>query len=324
MFSENPLVSIVALCYNHEKYVIEALQSVVNQTYPNIELIIVDDFSTDGSREKISTFVKNHPSVQVIFNEKNLGNCKAFNRAFKISKGKYLIDLSTDDVMLPNRVEEQVKLFESSDKIGVVFSDADFIDEESSVYHHSKFNYWRKRIKEFPIGEVYAKMVGMELYINAPTMMIRRSILEQLGGYDESLTFEDLDIWIRAARISEFSYVSEVLMYHRILSGSHSTKFIQKNNILLPTSVIICQKVLALNKNREEDLALIIRLRTTLRQCLFTEHFEQGKIVNQMLEKLQGHNWLSKMIFAMILLKIPVNSLYLRYIKLRKYLQYKF
>ena len=133
-----PLVTVIALCYNHEKFIEECLQSVLNQTYTNVELIIVDDFSTDMSRGKIKLFFAKYPFAKIILNEKNLGNCRSFNQAFHISKGKYIIDLSTDDVLLPTKIEEQVKLFESSEKVGVVFSDADFIDENSHYLGNNK------------------------------------------------------------------------------------------------------------------------------------------------------------------------------------------
>ncbi|MCU0470943.1 MAG: glycosyltransferase family 2 protein [Arcicella sp.] len=319
MFSENPLVSIVALCYNHEKYVIEALQSVVNQTYPNIELIIVDDFSTDGSREKISTFVKNHPSVQVIFNEKNIGNCKAFNRAFKISKGKYLIDLSTDDVMLPNRVEEQVKLFESSDKIGVVFADADFIDEESNFLKNIKDSYQL----EPPIGDVYESILRGKAYVMPCSMMMRRSLLEQLGGYDETLSYEDLDFWIRSARICEFGYVPQILAQQRVLRGSHSTKSIMKNSILIQSSVKICQKAYLLNKTEKEHEALAVRLRMDLLRCALTENYQAGEQALQLMKKLNKHNWKSRVAQFIIFFKIPINFLYVSVMTLRRLINFK-
>ena len=120
-----PLVTIVCLCYNQKEFVKAALQSAITQTYPNIEIIVVDDASTDGSRTEIESFLKDHPEIIFITLEQNVGNCTAFNLAFAQSKGKYFIDLAADDLLLPVRVEMGVADLEMADQsYGVHFSDA--------------------------------------------------------------------------------------------------------------------------------------------------------------------------------------------------------
>ena len=152
----NPPVTVIALCYNHGRFLEESLQSVVNQTYPNIELIIVDDFSGDNSREKILSFIKNNTNTQFIFNESNLGNCRSFNNALRIAKGEFIIDLSTDDVMVPERVFEQVKKFQkSSDKTGVVFTDGIYIDENSKPFKSGQM----PKNQPIPEGDVYQEFL---------------------------------------------------------------------------------------------------------------------------------------------------------------------
>ena len=321
--NKNPLVTVIALCYNHEKFVLDSLQSVVNQRYKKVELIVVDDFSKDKSREKILKFAENNSSVQLIFNQSNLGNCRSFNQALKIAKGKYIIDLSTDDVMLPNRITQQVQMFEADDKIGVVFSDCEYLDKDSKLLSQSKFNGLRKRTTLYPVGKVYAELLGMKLYINPPTMMVRKTLFDKLGGYDETLTYEDFDFWVRAARISEFGYVPDVLVQQRKLDGSHSTKFIQKRNILIPSKLKVCQKAFALNETEAANRALIIRLKSLLRQSVFTEHFDVAQEVIKMLKELNGENLESKILEIFIYFKIPTNFLYLRYNAFRRYLQFE-
>ena len=88
MNSEKPLVSIICHCYNHSKFVLETLKSVLNQTYDNIEVIVVDDFSTDNSADVISSFMVKHPEIKFIQNHRNLGITKSFNRILKKTKGK--------------------------------------------------------------------------------------------------------------------------------------------------------------------------------------------------------------------------------------------
>src|SRR6187455_35784 len=100
-----PLVSVICLCYNQASFVREAVLSVIHQTYRDIELIIIDDASTDNSVEVISDVLKSHPSIKFIPLKKNVGNCKAFNMGYRLSRGQYLIDLAADDVLLPARIE---------------------------------------------------------------------------------------------------------------------------------------------------------------------------------------------------------------------------
>lgn len=323
MNERNPIVTVIALCYNHERFVVDSLQSVVNQDYVNVELIIVDDFSSDKSRDKILQFVGNNSSSKLIFNQENIGNCRSFNQALKIAQGKYIIDLSTDDIMLPNRITEQVKVFEKSEKVGLVFSDCEYIDEQSRKIEHSTFNDFRKKRNEFPVGKVYAKLLGRQLYLNPPTMMVRKAIFDQLEGYDETLTYEDFDFWLRASRICEFNYIPQILTQQRMLSGSHSTKFIQKKNSLTPSAFRVCQKAFYFNETEEENLALIIRLKNLMRQCFFTEHFDVGNEVLKMLKQLNAENWEIKLYTILIFSKLPINFLYLKYNALRRYLHFR-
>lgn len=317
MSEKNPLVSVIAVCYNHEKFVMECLQSVVNQTYSNVELIIVDDFSTDKSREKILKFIRKNSYTHYIFNEKNMGNCRSFNQALKISKGKFIIDLSTDDVLLPDRIEEQVKKFEESEKIGVVCSDADYINEDSKYLGNS-----RDKLK-LPIGNVYKDVLAGQSYIMPVTVMMRRTILEQLNGYDETLAYEDLDFWVRSSRICEYGYVPKILSYQRILKGSHSTNFIIRKSPLIKSTVKICQKAFLLNEIDAENKALAIRLRILLLRCAFTANFDEGKVVMELLNKTNGHNWKTLIGKFLIFLKLPLNPLYIHVMTFRKFIRFR-
>lgn len=324
MIENNPLVSVIALCYNHERFIEECLQSVVNQTYTDIELIIVDDCSTDKSREKILSFSSQHPSVKIILNEKNLGNCRSFNQAFHISKGKYIIDLSTDDVLLPERITEQVKLMESFEHIGVVFSDSININESSRIYDSSFLKRFRENSLK-PEGNVYKEVLQKKLWMMPVTMMTRRTIFEQLGGYDESLAYEDTDFWVRSSRICDYGYIPKILSYQRKVKGSLSTKAYLRKNKLIVTSVIVAQKALLLNKTEDENEALVEYLKLIMPKCAFTENFESGDIVLEMFENLNGkHDWKTKIYAWVITLRVPLNFLYVPSVRLRQYVLLNF
>ena len=317
MLQNSPLVSVIALCYNHGKFVDECLQSVVNQTYSPIELIIVDDFSEDNSREKILNFCEKNLFTQYTFNKENLGNCRSFNQGLKIAKGKYIIDLSTDDVLKPDRIREQVEKFEESEKIGVVTSDAEYIDENSNWLG----NFYQKT-EPLKAGKMYDSLLKSSSILPS-SMMIRKAILDELGGYDETLAYEDFDFWVRSSRICEYAYVPKILVQQRILAGSHSVSFTLKKNKLIPSTVSVCQKALLLNETESENQALIYRLKTVMRKCVYTENFEACEVVISMLNQLQGHNLLTRFFQFLNTIKLPLNLFYLKYIAFRVYIRFK-
>jgi glycosyltransferase involved in cell wall biosynthesis len=309
-----PIVTVIAVCYNHEKYLEESIQSVFNQSYQAIELIIIDDCSWDGSQEKILKIAKKHPEIVVIFNDKNLGNCKTFNNALAFAKGKYIIDLATDDILLPDKVTKQVQVFEkSNEKTGVIFSNLIFIDENTKLV---KPLYLPNQTVES--GNIYEVLIRKS-YIFPSSMMIKKEVFYELQGYDETLAYEDFDFWIRSSRNWEYVYLPEILSCQRIVSGSLSTKFVTKKNLLVPSTTKVCHKILALNRTPLEQKALIIRLRLLLRQCVFSENFQAGLEVVALLYQLKGQNLLSFVFTFINQLELPINRLYLNYRKLIQY-----
>ncbi|MDZ7897318.1 MAG: glycosyltransferase [Arcicella sp.] len=319
MIQENPLVTVIALCYNHDRFLDEALQSIVNQDYSNIELIIVDDFSVDNSVEIILKFVKNNVSWKTIFNENNHGNCRSFNKALKIANGKYVIDFSTDDVMLPERVAKQVEKFEkSSDKIGVVYSNGTYIDENSQFLKN------RQVLDDstMPEGDVYQHFLRSSFLIPC-TMMIKKDVLDKMGGYDENLAYEDLDFWIRSSRTWEYAYIPEILSFQRIVKGSHSASFYKKHNLLTPSAVEVCKKALLLNKTEEENEALLIRMRAIIIKCVLSENFQAGKELVKIIEDLNGHDFKSWLFSKLLLLKLPFGLISNNYIEVRRFIKFR-
>ena len=130
----NPLATIICLCYNQQDFVMESLDSVLNQSYPHIELIIVDDFSTDNSKAIIENWLQKHPEIHFIANQANLGNTKSFNKALKMANGTYIIDLAADDVLLPHCVSSQINAFKNSsfENLGAVYGNVELISENGS------------------------------------------------------------------------------------------------------------------------------------------------------------------------------------------------
>lgn len=256
-----PLVSVICLSYNHEAYVVEALDSVINQTYPNIELLIADDCSTDNSVSVIQDWLQNHPNVYFSANEKNLGNTKTFNQLAKKTKGEFIIDLAADDVLLPNCIEQQVTTFQNSkyESLGIVYGNLIEIDENGNFIR----NYYTE--EDHPeSGNIYKMVIGRTTKICSVSSMVKKSVFEKLGYYDENLAYEDLDLWVRASRVYEFEYIDAFLVKKRELSTSLSAFFTQQNNKktkrLHESSLVILKKAYDLNQNKNEYKALLGRI----------------------------------------------------------------
>lgn len=256
------LVSVICLCHNHKAFVEEALKSVLQQTHTNVQLIVVDDASTDGSQKVISEFISQYPTIQFISLSQNVGSCKAFNIALASANGDFIIDLAADDVLLPERVEKGLDTFKKcGEDYGLQFSDAIIINAEGSKLglHSDKFPH-----ESIPQGDIYKDLIE-RYFICSPTMMFRKALIDELGGYDEALSYEDFDLWIRSSRNWKYCYLSEALIKRRVVPGSLSHKqFALRSNHQYST-YLICKKIMYLNRTQKEKKALNRRIKYEMR-----------------------------------------------------------
>ena len=267
----SPLVTVVCLCYNHANYLREAVESVVNQTYKNIQIIIVDDASTDGSVTEIERLATEYPSIELLLLKQNVGNCKAFNSALKLIKGDFIIDFATDDVLLPERIESGVNDFARYNfTYGVNFTDGELIEEKGK---HLSYHSERFPSSGIPQGDIYKDIIG-RYFINGPSLMSRKSVFEELHGYDESLAYEDFDFLIRASRRFKFFYTPKVLVKKRILSSSMSAGQFRRGSPQLFSTSKVCEKINELNRSNDERWALRYRIFYELRKALQFGEFE--------------------------------------------------
>ena len=132
------LVSVIVTCYNQEYCIITTLESVANQTYANLECIVIDDGSTDTSSEVIKEFIKNDTRFTYLFQE-NQGVSKARNKGFTIAKGGFINFLDGDDTFLPSKLKEQVQVFEDNPDIAICICDHQFYEERQEVYKYYEF-----------------------------------------------------------------------------------------------------------------------------------------------------------------------------------------
>ncbi len=261
-----PLVSVICLSHNHAAYVAQAIRSVLAQSYPHIELIVVDDGSTDGSKEVIQT-LSTETNFQYVNIPTPIGNCAAFNQGFKKSKGEFIIDLAADDMLLPERVMKGINTFLKTNA-GVTFCDVMNVNENGSdIGVHYKRDANGNLIEEVPEGDIYIELIR-KYFISPPSMMISRVVLEELGGYDETLSYEDFDFWIRSSRKWKYAFTDDVLVKKRKLGGSLSDQQFRYKSAHQTSTLKVCQKIKELNRSGEENSALRSRCIYEIRQCI--------------------------------------------------------
>lgn len=258
MTTENKLVTVICVCYNHEHYVRDAIQSVLNQSYKKIELIVVDDGSTDKSVDVIKSM-----NVRLIDLKTNRGYTSAFNEAWRVCKGDFIIDLAADDELPVDRIKIGVEEFLKYDEsYGVQFGDTRFSD---GTLHSEKF-------PNPPQGDVYIELIR-RYFISSASQMIRRSVLTMLNGFDETLAYEDFDFWIRSSRQFKYFYTPQILMHKRIVKGSMSDKQFRKGSPQQISTYRVCEKIKALNVTKKENDALRKRIWYEIKQAVLRRDF---------------------------------------------------
>lgn len=276
----SPLVSVICLCYNHAEFVIESLESVLNQTHANFELIIADDFSTDNSVQVIENWLKNHPEIPFLANQQNIGNTKTFNQCLKIAKGAYIIDLAADDLLKSDCITNQLKGFAEStyENVGLIYGNAELITEKGVFikdYFATDSN--RKRIKSQPTGDIYIGLLNGNNNLCSISGLVKREVFDKLNGYDESLAYEDYDLWIRASRIYNFDYVDKILIQKRVLTDSMYTLLTKKRNkrtrLFNYSTYVVLKKAYKLNRNKSEFIAMLKRIHFEMTVAFKTRDF---------------------------------------------------
>ncbi len=212
----NSLVSIITPSYNSEKYIGETIKSVLNQSYKNWELIIVDDCSKDYSREIIVKFSEQYPNIKYVLLEKNSGAAEARNVALKLAKGRFIAFLDSDDLWAPMKLEKQI-YFMLKDNLPISFTSYDLIDETGL-----KMNNTINSI-EFLDYKGYLKntIIGMS------TSMIDTSLVDRFE-FLNLRTRQDTYLWITLLKRGHKAFgIEEVLAYYRVRNDSISANKIK-------------------------------------------------------------------------------------------------
>lgn len=197
----NDLVSVVIPTYNRDKFIQRALLSVLSQSYKHYEIIIVDDGSTDNTREVLSKY---SDSINYIYQD-NMGVSSARNTAVKHANGKYIAFIDSDDEWLPNKLENQLKEFSFADNIAVVACNATVIELNGKKTPLNPKSKYKENISDFYNIFSYP-------YLGIPNVIVLKSVFEEAGGFNENLkTAEDIDLFIRISIKHNIRRVNEML-----------------------------------------------------------------------------------------------------------------
>lgn len=221
-----PRVSVIAMTLDHERFAARGLETLAAQTYTDLEVIVTDDGSTDGTPAIIDTWLDRlAPSVSLIRHEAPRGICTTLNEALDRATGELVSVVSLDDVWFPDRLSRHVDRFDALDRqTAVVYSDCEVIDGTGRVtspsYMASYTPFRRSENRPAPSGDVFAEMVGCN-FIAAPGVTIRRAAIDAVGGYREDLPFEDWSMWLQLAPNYEFHFDDQIVAQYRIHDGGY-------------------------------------------------------------------------------------------------------
>lgn len=252
MTDTDGLVSIEIICYNHEKYIEDALQSVLAQTYENLEIIICDDFSTDRSWELIQAFLpklqKKFDKVIAFQNPRNLGVTPALNKLLEKTRGVVLFALSGDDMMAENYIAEVMQVYKEHPEASVFVSNGYHVEEKVKYAElaNASLPLWYKKNPDFNKDTLFERLYWQNC-VFAPGVSVKRTVYDDFGFYDTDICIEDLEFWLRISRTKEtkFIYIDKPLIFYRknpnsVSSQEKNERYIERNKVYLAG----CEKII--------------------------------------------------------------------------------
>ncbi|MBL8068586.1 MAG: glycosyltransferase [Armatimonadetes bacterium] len=223
-----PKVSILLTCYNHLRYLKAAWQSILDQTFQDFEVIALDDGSTDGTREWLSS----QEGAKLVFNPQNVGTYATLNIGLHHATGEYIAVFNDDDIWMPTKLERQVAMLDANPRIGLVHTDGWFIDGEGRQRQDSPLGF------EFPrteTGDILLALIHANAII-ASAVVARKTCFDELGGFNERYFGSgDWEMWYRICEKWDAGYIGEPLTLYRVhgANASHKLDRIWQDDALL-------------------------------------------------------------------------------------------
>ncbi|MFA5118286.1 MAG: glycosyltransferase [Candidatus Omnitrophota bacterium] len=207
MDTRNSLVSVIIPTYNYGKFIFEALDSVLKQTYNDLEIIVVDDDSTDNTREIVTRYVKELPGTLTYIFQKNKGPGAARNTGIARARGGYVAFLDADDIWLPGKLQLQIEVFRSCSDVGFVHTDNSLFSSTGPINNY-RFGITAESQMS---GNIFPYLLR-ECIVRTSTVLIKKSCVAKVGLFEETYSGEDYDYWLRTAKICKAGYIGEALV----------------------------------------------------------------------------------------------------------------
>jgi glycosyltransferase involved in cell wall biosynthesis len=235
MLKNNPAISVIIPTYNHAQYIIETVKSVLNQTYRDFEIIIIDDGSKDNTRDILNSYIDEN-LVHYIYQESQ-GVSAARNTGIKVARGKYSAFMDADDIMLPESLAKRIKFMEKHQDIDFVFTDFFLEDTKSNC---NPYPFLKKREMLLSLSPALEKQDGTtysfhpsyykmsikkDIFPITITIMVRKKCFEDVGYFDVNLRMsQDEDMWLRIMRKYKVGFIDEPLSIYKRYRSRISTK----------------------------------------------------------------------------------------------------
>jgi len=228
--SNEPLVSFLIPYFNHKQYVEQTLDSILNDTYPNKEVIIINDGSTDTDISVINNWIKRNSNTLPInfISRENKGITKTFNELAGTSKGKYIVFCASDDYLINNTIKDRVSILEKNQEKMVLIADTTIVDSNSKIIYKSSIDEWLPHKRSNKENYFSDKGLAYEIInrwkLNGPCSMMNKKLFFESGGYDETLFLEDWDFYLRAIAQKSIMYYDQKVAAYRVHGKNFSSK----------------------------------------------------------------------------------------------------
>lgn len=242
-------ISIIMSVLDGERYIDEAIESILAQTYKDYELIVINDGSTDSTSDRLSAFM-GKLDMKVIHHPVQRGIAVSINDGLRRASGDSITFLDHDDVWFPHMLETQVSYLEQFPEVGMVHADFQTIDSEGNVIEESVALC---RGRQRPSGHVFQELF-MDSFIVATSVLIRKECFDRLGGFDEGLLWGDYHMWLRIARNYRIDYVPKVLAKYRQHTGQHTRSLPTLRLDQDPVAISALKKILELYPEARAEL----------------------------------------------------------------------
>ena len=221
----NELVSILVPCYNHEKYVKEAITSIANNSYPNIEIIFIDDGSSDDSylraSEVLGLYRTRFKNI-IQLRQNNQGVVRTLNQMIGLSHGEYICLLASDDVLTENSISDRVLFLSENPHLDAVIGEAYLIDGKSRIINENAGSFLYHANTKMLNSKYFYKELIFRWSIVGPVLLLRKSVYSKIGIYSEKFLAEDKDFYLRMINKKILGYVDLKVAYYRVHSSNLS------------------------------------------------------------------------------------------------------